>query len=421
MLTPSTDCTAVNCSVFLNRATRDPSIAARVVVRLRGKDVAQIVTRPERVVRIDVPDAELWSPDQPTLYDVAVTLERIASPLPDDNDRQGLAQLHRQVPLRGETEQALYRNSDVGDALDRVDSYFGMRTIQVGPHPAEGHPTLLLNGEPVFHLGTLDQGWWPDGLHTPPADEALVYEIEFLKAAGFNTVRKHIKVEPQRYYYHCDRLGMLVWQDMPSGFLPAQFVAPNDEAEGKRSNRSASQFEQELRRMITGVAHHPCVVMWVLHNEGWGQYDTARLTSLIRGLDDKRLVNATSGWLDVGAGDVVDWHDYSASPSVESGDGVRAVVMGEYGGIGWPIEEHLWDPNMRNWGYQTFFSSDDARAAYLKVTDSISRAQQQHGLCAAIYTQTSDVEGEVNGLLTYDRAVSKFPSDWLSEAHQQLF
>ena len=421
-IVPTVDCAGIEFTAFLHRPSRDPELAVQLTIRLGQRTIIERVVRPDRRVTIDIPDPDLWSPDSPTLYDAEVRLLRIPNPLPEDNDHQAVAQLLRDVPLRGETEAALYATADTSAAeeLDRVSSYFGLRRIEVGPHPVGGHPALLLNGEPVFHLGPLDQGWWPDGLHTPPADEAMIYEIEYLKASGFNTLRKHIKVEPARYYYHCDRLGILVWQDMPSGFLPAQFVAPNDEGEAVRSGRATEQFELELARMVGRLRHHPSIVIWVLHNEGWGQFDTERLTDRIRGLDPTRLVNATSGWLDVGAGDLIDHHDYRPEPSGPQPNGKRAPVVGEYGGVGWPLEDHLWNPEMRNWGYQTFHNADDVRAAYAKVTEAIIVLHRAQGLAGAIYTQTTDVEGEINGLITYDREVEKLPSDWLRKVHAPL-
>jgi beta-galactosidase/beta-glucuronidase len=421
-ITPSAGCDAVDFTAYLFRPSRDSRLAIRLTIRLGDKVINEVTVRPDRRVNISIPQPALWSPDEPTLYDVDVELLRIRNPLPEPNDQQTAAQLVRDIPLRGPTEAAYYAAAELdgAESIDRVQGYFGLRSITLGPHPEGGHPTLLLNGEAVFHLGSLDQGWWPDGLHTPPADEAMIYEIEYLKAAGFNTLRKHIKVEPARYYYHCDRLGILVWQDMPSGFLPAQFVAPNDEDEVLRSSRSTERFERTLQRMIYNLRHHPCIVVWVLHNEGWGQFDSHRLSARITELDPTRVVNAVSGWLDTGAGDIIDKHDYQAEPSPPESDGRRALVVGEYGGIGWPLEEHLWNPEMRNWGYQTFHTVEEVQAAYRKVTDAIINMYREHGLSGAIYTQTTDVEGEVNGLITYDRSVEKFPTEWLAEVHGPL-
>jgi len=416
---PALACDAITVVAFLHRPSRDPGLAVNIVVSLNSQEISRTIARPDREVRIELPDPQLWNPDTPILYDLHVELLRIDDPLPVEDQQT----LERQTPLRGTTEAALYATADLQKAavIDSVGSYFGLRHIELGKHPAGGHPAMLLNGKPLFQLGPLDQGWWPDGLHTPPSDAAMVYELEYLKDAGFNTVRKHIKVEPARYYYHCDRLGLLVWQDMPSGFLPAQFVAPNDEAEGLRHSRSVDGFEIELQRMIRGLKQHPCIVVWVLHNEGWGQFESARLTERIKSLDASRLVNATSGWLDVRAGDLIDRHDYNPVPTPPAADGLRALVVGEYGGAGWPVEGHQWDPSIRNWGYQTFHSLEDVQRAYQQFTDAIVAMQRNQGVCAAIYTQTSDVEGEVNGLLTYDRGVEKLSRDWLRKVHAPLY
>lgn len=421
-LQPNETCDGVHVTVFTNRPSRDPALAALITVSLRGQTLQRTLVPLERRIFLPLADPELWSPEQPTLYDVEVQLVRTENPLPESNEDRRPAQLRRRVPLRGATEAGLY--DDIKDSdhqqIDRVQCYFGLRRIEVLPHPESGHPLLYLNNTPRFHLGTLDQGWWPDGLHTPPSDEAMQYELEFLKAAGFNTLRKHIKIEPARYYYHCDRLGVLVWQDIPTGFLPAQFVAPNDEDEGQRSSRSTIQFETELQRFVTSLRGFPSIVMWVLHNEGWGQFDTARLCDRIRSLDSSSLVNATSGWLDVGAGDVIDIHDYDPEPAPAEADGRRALVIGEYGGIGWPVADHLWDPNTNNWGYQTLEENTEVQAAYARANAAIIEHATHAGLAAAIYTQTSDVEGEVNGLLTYDREVEKFPRAWLFDQHAPL-
>jgi beta-galactosidase/beta-glucuronidase len=415
-ITPAEQCDAVEVVAFLHRPSRNPRLAVECTVRLHGEVVAKTMGRANRKVVVPLPDVQLWSPENPVLYDLNVRLIPVINPLPEKNDQQQPAQLVRDTPLRGSVEASLYQAAQPsGEAIDEVDSYFGMRQISVGPHPTGGQPTMLLNGKPLFHLGTLDQGWWPDGLLTPPGDDAILFELNYLKAAGFNTVRKHIKVESARYYYHCDRLGLLVWQDMPSGFIPSQFVAPNDEDEDQRSPRSTILFTNELQEMILQLSHHPSIVMWVLHNEGWGQFDTHRLTQIIRGLDAARLINSTSGWLDVGAGDLIDIHDYTSEPLPPEADGQRALVIGEYGGVGWPVAGHLWNPEMRNWGYQTFHSSAEAQQAYVKATTAVLQMREANGLSGAIYTQTSDVEGEVNGLLTYDRALKKFDSDWLKQ------
>lgn len=328
---------------------------------------------------------KLWSPDSPHLYDLKVTLT-----------------------LDGET-------------VDEVASYFGMRKISLGAG-AHGHTRLLLNNEPVFQLGPLDQGWWPGGLYTAPTDEALRYDIEVTKELGFNMARKHVKVEPARWYYHCDKLGLMVWQDMPNGNLRREApnnlrVGPSD-PDANREPASATQFEAELKALVDNYSHFPSIVFWVLFNEGWGQYDTERVAGWVKQYDPSRLVNATSGWTDRGAGDVYDTHMYPGPGMEDAGPG-RATVLGEFGGLGWPVPDHLWW-DKRNWGYRTYQSREELNGKYDEVVGNVYGLLGR-GLSAAIYTQTTDVEGEVNGLMTYDRAVVKFDAAALRELHGKLY
>lgn len=310
----------------------------------------------------------LWSPDSPFLYDLQVTLLR--------NDA----------------------------VIDEVTGYFGMREIAVEPDD-EGVLRLALNHEPLFQFGLLDQGFWPDGLYTAPTDEALRHDIEVTRQLGFNLIRKHVKVEPARWYYWADRLGVLVWQDMPNGDLAVN----RGEGELERSEESAAQFELELQRLIDTHYNHPSIVMWVVFNEGWGQYDTARLAQWVQDYDPSRLVNSASGWNDVGAGHVFDIHSYPG-PEAPPPDPDRALVLGEFGGLGLPIEDHTW-LDEANWGYREFTDRDTLVAAYADLIESLRRLQETRGLAAAVYTQTTDVETEVNGMMTYDRAVIKMEPD----------
>ncbi|MEZ5395532.1 MAG: glycoside hydrolase family 2 TIM barrel-domain containing protein [Bryobacterales bacterium] len=285
-----------------------------------------------------------------------------------------------------------------------------------------GYQMLALNNEILFQMGPLDQGWWPDGLYTAPTDEALIYDIKVTKDLGFNMARKHVKVEPDRWYYHCDQLGLLVWQDMPSGFLGrgherSLFVFPWDE-DAKRTGNAQAQFEGELREMIDHLQQFPSIVTWVPFNEGWGQYDTARIAKWIRQYDPTRLVNAASGWTDRGVGDVYDTHIYPG-PGMQYGGKDRAAVLGEFGGLGWPVDDHLWW-NKRNWGYRTYHSRDELATQYEKVVGEVV-GPISRGLAAAIYTQTTDVEGEVNGLMTYDRDMVKFDAAKLRAIHDKLY
>lgn len=276
---------------------------------------------------------------------------------------------------------------------DSVESYVGMRKISL-LRDSTGVLRLALNNRPLFQFGLLDQGWWPDGLYTAPTDEALRSDVETMKRLGFNMARKHVKVEPDRWYYHCDRLGLLVWQDMPS--------ADNKTPEGR------TQFATELARMVDAVRNHPSIVMWVPFNEGWGQHDTQRYVSWLREKDRSRLVNNASGWTDMRAGDVFDLHSYPG-PALPLPDTTRALVLGEFGGLGLPLSGHTW-LDKSNWGYRSFTTLTQLGDAYRGLMQRL-RPMIAEGLSAAIYTQTTDVEIEVNGVMTYDRAVVKLPAD----------
>lgn len=410
---------SITLDLLMARPSTRQTLAARIKVLDGDKVVTSALMRPDRRITLKIPDARTWSPADPHLYDLVAELVPVDDPLTDEEEDK---EKSTRWPRHGKLEAEKYSNATVtGDPLDCVTAYFGMREIKLAAGSQPNQPSLLLNGKAVFHLGTLDQGWWPDGLHTPPSDDAMIFELEYLKAAGFTCLRKHIKVEPARYYYHCDRIGLMVWQDMPCAFAPAQHVAWSDETDQVRKSSTNQQFELELRRMIDHLINHPSIVMWVIQNEGWGQYDTARLTRWVKDLDPDRIVNSSSGWLDLGSGDVNDKHDYAAIPRAPKADPERALVMGEYGGIGWPVEGHLWNPEMRNWGYQTYHTRQEVEEAYRKKTEGIIDMCDRVGVCGAIYTQTSDVEGEVNGLLTYDRKVEKLTRQWLAEVHKPLF
>jgi beta-galactosidase/beta-glucuronidase len=403
--------------VLVDEATGDDTYAARVTARAGAKVVGTTLMRVNREGLLPVPGPRLWSPDDPFLYDLDVELVRVAQPYPD-----GRAPKEKpRHPAFGETERTTYAAATVnGEPLDRVRSYFAMRWVDVGEGHVFQQPVLRLNGRPLFQHGPLDQGWWPESLLTPPSDEAMAWEIAWLRRAGFNMLRKHIKIEPRRYYYHCDRLGMLVWQDMPSGFNQALRNHPADEGEPIRRLESAVQQELELRRMIGNLRNHPSIVMWVIHNEGWGQYETAALDGWVRALDPTRWVNATSGWFDLRLSDVYDVHSYHPEPLRPKRMPDRAIVLGEYGGVGWPIQNHLWNPAMRNWGYQTYQDEAAYASAVEKKMAALLPMIREDAMCAAVYTQTTDVEGEVNGFLTYDRRFEKLTPERLRALNEPL-
>jgi len=318
-----------------------------------ARRVAEAEGTPGTPLSLALPDARPWSPDDPFLYDLRV---RLAS----------------------------------GDS---VSSYFGMRTIAAA-RDSLGVRRLFLNGRPVFQYGLLDQGWWPDGLYTAPTDAALRYDIEVTRRLGFNMARKHVKVEPARWYYHADRLGLLVWQDMPSA--------------RNRTDAARAQFAVEHERMVDALRDHPSIVMWVPFNEGWGQHDTERYTAWLQAYDTTRLVNGASGWTDRGTGHVWDVHAYPG-PGIPGDDERRARVLGEFGGLGLPLEGHTW-LDRDNWGYRSYANTAALGGAYRALLGQL-RFLVGEGLAAAVYTQTTDVEIEVNGIMTYDRAVIKLPAD----------
>ncbi len=327
---------------------------------------------------LKVPNAKPWTPDSPFLYDLRLTLLQDGKP------------------------------------VDEVRSYFGMRKISLGKDE-NGILRLCLNNKPLFQYGPLDQGWWPDGLYTAPTDEALKYDIEVTKKLGMNLARKHVKVEPDRWYYWCDKLGLLVWQDMPSG---DRFIRTND-PDIKRTEESAKQYDTELTRIIEAFRNHPSIVMWVPFNEGWGQFDTPRIVDLIRKLDPSRLVDNASGWTDRKVGDVMDIHQYPG-PAVPRPEEKRALVLGEFGGLGLPLPGHMWQQE-KNWGYRNLATREELTDNYLGLIRKLHPMTGMPGLSAAVYTQTSDVEVEVNGLMTYDREIIKMDVPSVAAANKALY
>ena len=348
------------------------------VARLRGKQVGRVAGKTDTESRLVLDQLETWSPASPVLYDLEVTLK-------------------------------------TGDS---ITSYFGMRKVEVRKDAA-GYNRIFLNNAPTFLIGPLDQGWWPDGLYTAPTDDALRSDIEALKQMGFNMCRKHVKVEPARWYYWCDKLGLLVWQDMPSAMVQGRqsAVRGGSADDIQFSPEESAAFERELRAMIQNLANTPSVMAWVPFNEGWGQHATNDVLRMVKSLDPSRLVDGPSGWEDRGFGDLKDLHSYPG-PDMFPVMADRASVLGEFGGLGLPVEGHLWW-NQRNWGYRTFESRDKLQAAYEALIGNVEQLVRK-GLAAAVYTQTTDVEGEVNGLMTYDRKVLKYDPAKLKALHQRL-
>ncbi|MDD4602482.1 MAG: glycoside hydrolase family 2 TIM barrel-domain containing protein [Bacteroidales bacterium] len=320
-------------------------------------------------VLLGLKDARLWTPESPNLYDLEVCL------------------LHN------------------GQVTDRVKSYFGMRKISTR-RDESGVYRLQLNNKDYFQFGPLDQGWWPDGLYTAPTDEALKFDIVTTKSLGFNLIRKHVKVEPARWYYHCDREGILVWQDMPSGDRGPQWQTQNffNGLEKIRTKESEDNFKTEWKAIIDLLISNPCVVTWVPFNESWGQFKTVEIAEWTKSYDPSRLVNPASGGNFYPVGDILDVHHYP-DPEMTLYDGGRACVLGEYGGLGLVTPGHLWVED-RNWGYVEYKNTEELTNAYIELAKKLKKLVLS-GFSAAIYTQTTDVEIEVNGLMTYDRKVIK--------------
>lgn len=329
-----------------------------------------------------LPNAKLWSPDSPFLYDLKVKL--ISN----------------------------------GTVLDEVKSYVAMRKVST-KRDENGIVRLQLNNKDLFQFGPLDQGWWPDGLYTAPSDEALVYDIQKTKAWGFNMIRKHVKVEPARWYTHCDRLGILVWQDMPNGdhspqWQPRQYF---NGTENIRSAESETNFCAEWKSIMDYLYANPSIVCWVPFNEAWGQFKTAEIVEWTKNYDPSRIVNPASGGNHYQVGDMLDLHHYPG-PNMFLYDAQRATVLGEYGGIGLALPDHLWAAD-RNWGYVQFKNSTEVTDQYVKFGEELYKLAKS-GFSAAVYTQTTDVEMEVNGLMTYDRKVIKIDEKRVAEINTTI-
>ena len=372
-ITPDVD----NSQLLLEVDTVGDMNGLQYAVSVHGNGISKTITTTDNQLALPIESPRLWSPDDPFLYDLSVQL------------------------VAGDT------------IVDTVDSYFGMRKIEMRKDE-NGINRLFLNNEVLFQYGPLDQGWWPDGLYTAPTDEALKYDLDITKKLGFNMLRKHVKVEPQRLYYWCDKIGLLVWQDMPNG----DGHIHGDMPDLNRSPQSATQFEFEYRRMIEAFYNHPSIVMWVPFNEGWGQFDTARIVDWTKELDPTRLVNNASGWTDRNVGDVLDIHSYPG-PAIAPLEDNRAVVLGEFGGLGLPLQGHTWQDE-ENWGYRSYEDAEALLQAYTNLLVSL-RPMIGQGLAAAVYTQTTDVEIEVNGLMTYDREVIKMNADTVAKLNNTLY
>lgn len=342
-----------------------PADGSQVEIIIEGEDQPILTVAPNEEADVKLNNPQLWSPDNPHLYKVEARLR-------------------------------------LGDqVLDSVHTYFGLRDIEV--RKIGDFNRILLNGQEIFQLGFLDQGFWPDGIYTAPTPEALTWDIDFTLELGFNMIRKHIKIEPDLWYHYCDTKGVLVWQDAVNGTVSTE--------------ESRKYFESDLFRMVENHWNSPSIILWVLFNEGWGQYDTERLTDELKKKDPTRLVTNASGWVDKNVGDIIDMHNYPG-PGAPDPDPKRASVLGEFGGLGYFVEGHSWTGGL--WGYQGTESQDELWDRWHDVMAGLRYLRAAHGLCAAVYTQTTDVEIEANGLVTYDRKVKKLDSDKARELSQSI-
>jgi hypothetical protein len=377
-------------SLMVNTSVKqfNPGDELLVQVMDKGKQLAEQRFSKPSGNEITVKGLALWSPEKPVLYDLKVSV------------------------LRG------------GKTLDEIYSYFAMRKSSLSKD-ANGIQWMMLNNSFVFQYGPLDQGWWPDGLYTAPSAEALRFDIEKTKEMGFNMIRKHVKVEPALWYRYCDSIGMLVWQDMPSGDNVAgdrwnqnPSLEPTDKA---RTEASEKIYRTELKAMLDAFRFFPSIVVWVPFNESWGQFKTVEISNWVKQYDPSRLVNPASGGNFHAVGDIHDLHNYPDPqihrPEVFGKD--RSVVLGEFGGLGLPLENHTWT-DRANWGYQSFRNKEELFARYQQLIERLLPLIPK-GLSAAVYTQTTDVESEVNGLMSYDRKVYKFNVEEIRKLNKKLY
>jgi len=382
-VTPIADVDNNNLKVKVCTKNTESSDIVEVKLKDNNKVIASAKGVAGQTLDLSIPNAKLWSPESPFLYDLDVAIiER-------------------------------------GKPVDKVNSYAAMRKVSK-KRDANGILRMQLNNKDIFHFGPLDQGWWPDGLYTAPTDEALVYDLKKTKDFGYNMVRKHVKVEPARWYTHCDQLGLIVWQDMPNGGPSPQWQARNyfNGTEVIRSAASEANYRKEWKEIIDCLYSYPSIAVWVPFNEAWGQFKTPEIVAWTKEYDPSRLVNPASGGNHYTCGDILDLHHYPG-PNMFLYDPRRATVLGEYGGIGLVVEGNTWVNDKKNWGYVKFNTSDEVTNEYIKYGKHLLELIRK-GFSAAVYTQTTDVEGEINGLMTYDRKVIKMNEAKVREINQQI-
>ena len=385
-LTPDIDRDALEIRVQSNEGAAEGKVAAydgeKLIAEGEIKDGSAV---------LNLKDYELWSPENPKLYSLKIV---------------------------------------VGE--DETHSYFGMRKFSVGKD-ARGIPRMMLNNKPYFHNGLLDQGYWPDGLYTPPSDEAMIFDIAEMKALGFNMLRKHIKLEPMRWYYHCDRLGMLVWQDMVNGGMGANTVLngirgflrlPPDDSKyrlfGRQDAEGRKEYYTDTKRTVLGLYNCVSIAVWVPFNESWGQFDALKATDYVRSLDSTRPIDHASGWHDQGGGDFCSLHIYFRPVTIPEPDKHgRVVILSEFGGYSVGVEGHVFNKS-KSFGYRKFSDTASFDNAYHRLFEHQILPLIPRGLSATVYTQLTDVEDEINGLYTYDRKVLKTDAGRLKKLNDKL-
>jgi beta-galactosidase/beta-glucuronidase len=391
-LTPIIDPARLAVKVLLSDHYSEGTI--QVIIKDGGISLQQVVGFHQDEIIVELLDAHLWSPADPYLYDLEITL---------------------------------LQNEKV---VDSIGSYCGFREIRM-QKDAQGISRIYLNRKQLFQYGPLDQGYWPDGLYTAPTDEALKFDIEFCKSLGMNMIRKHIKVEPDRWYYHCDRLGMLVWQDMPCGgkvphtlILGLGFILNMKLRDDRRYHLFGREdlvvrenYKKELQAMMKNLHNHPSIVVWVPFNESWGQFDAREIGDWAKEFDSSRLVDVASGWFDQGNGDIYSIHKY-IGPAMPRQQKERAIALSEFGGIGLKMEGHLWQEK-KHFAYRMVNTREELTSWYLKLIEKLIPLKEK-GLVAAIYTEICDVEYEINGFLTYDREVLKMDLEQIQSVHRRL-
>ena len=392
-LTPDLDSRSLTVEVNIRGARERVQVEAEAFSK--GEKISSGSGSAQSPVRCEIPNPVAWSPANPHLYDLRVRLVR------EDQ------------------------------VLDEVRSYFAMRKFGLVTD-AHGHLRFALNNEPLFLYGPLDQGYFPDGLYTPPSDDAMLFDIEYVRGLGCNMIRKHIKVEPLRWYYHCDRLGMIVWQDMPNGgridgdmvaFLSLMFGYHRNDTRrlsrfGRVDESDRAEYRRELQGMIDHLYNAACIAVWVPFNESWGQFHAKEVAVWVKSYDPTRLVDHASGWFDQGGGDFQSRHVYFKKLWRPRSDD-RAFVLSEFGGYSLKIPNHIWNET-KKFGYRFYETREALTAAYLALLENELKPLIRQGLTSAIYTQTTDVEIEINGYLTYDRQVEKMNAQALREAHRSL-